>query len=84
MAAVSGPSHRSVRASRSLRLRAGVARTFGSLFLMFGLLLLVLGGELLYDAFADPLTASAAQIMFASVCLALSFLLLFFLFCSQE
>jgi hypothetical protein len=56
--------------ARSLRVRAGAARTFGPLFLVFSGLMLALGAIFWYDAFAHPRTADAGQILIGSVCLA--------------
>src|ERR1700747_619530 len=52
MATLSATSLRAQRRARSLRLRAGAARTFASLFAVFSGL--VLGAIFLYDAFAHP------------------------------
>jgi len=72
------------RALRAWRIRGGAARTFGSLILSLCTLLVGLGGSLLYQAFAYPLTADAAQVLLGSVALALSLLLLFFLLYSRR
>lgn len=64
---------------RSWRIRSGIARTFGSLFLAICVLLFLIGGELFYDAFAHPLSADSGQILVGSVCLACSLLLVAFL-----
>ena len=68
MAALPTPSRQDTRA-RSWRLRAGVVHTFGSLILLVFVLFLLLGPELLYDAFAHPLTADSGQVIRGSVCL---------------
>jgi hypothetical protein len=79
MATVQATSLREHRRARSWRLRAGAARTFGPLFVVFSGLMLVLGSIFLYDAFAYPLTANAGQVLIGSVCLAFCFLVVFFL-----
>jgi hypothetical protein len=62
-----------------LRIRAGAARTFGPLFVVFSALMLALGAVFLYDAFTHPLTANAGQVLMGSVCLAFCLLAVFFL-----
>ncbi len=79
MASVSATSLRANRRARSLRLRAGAARTFGPLFVVFSGVMLVLGSIFLYDAIAHSLTADAGQVLIGSVCLAFCFLAVFFL-----
>jgi hypothetical protein len=64
---------------RAWRIRAGIARTFGSLFIAICVLLLLLGGELFYDAFTHPLTAEFGQVLVASICVTVAFLLGFFM-----
>jgi hypothetical protein len=49
MATLSATSLRAQRRARSLRLRAGAARTFGSLFVVFSGRMLVLRAIFLYD-----------------------------------
>lgn len=63
------------RTARMWRVRAGVAKTFGSLFLVFSVLLLMLGAMLLYDTYAHPLAAEAGQVLMGSVSLAFALLL---------
>jgi hypothetical protein len=75
VAALPTPSPQDTRA-RSWRFRAGVVHTFGSLILLVFVLFLLLGPELLYDAFAHPLTADAGQVILGSVCLTFSLLLI--------
>lgn len=79
MATIPAPAPRSARSERSWRVRSGIARTFGSLFLALCLLLILLGGELFYDAFAHPLSADSGQLMVGSVCIATAVLLIVFL-----
>ncbi|HEY6128568.1 MAG TPA: hypothetical protein VIW23_10335 [Candidatus Acidoferrum sp.] len=74
----SGPP-RANRRARTLRFRAGVAQTFGPLFFVLALLLILPGTIFLYDALTHPLTADSGQVMIGSICLAVSVLLLFFL-----
>ena len=68
-----------VRPSRSLVVRAGLARTFGSLagFLVVGFLFL--GIYILADAFANPINAEAAAVISAAFSIALGAVLLFYL-----
>ena len=75
MAAIPTPSSQDTRA-RPWRFRAGVVHTFDSLILLAFVLLLLLGDELLYDAFAHPLTADSGQVIVGSVCLTFSLLLI--------
>ena len=79
MAIESASSHRSFRRPRSLRIRGGIARTFGSLFVVLVFVLLLPGAVFLYDAVAHPLTADAGQVLIGSICVAFSVLLVFFL-----
>lgn len=79
MSGFPAPSHHADRTARSWRLRAGIVRTFGSLFLVICVLLVLMGGELLYDAFAHPLTANAGQVLVGSVCVAFALLVIVFL-----
>jgi len=72
-------SHRSLRRPRSLRVRGGIARTFGSLFVVLVFVLLLPGAVFLYDAVTHPLTADAGQVLIGSICVAFSILLVFFL-----
>ena len=67
------------RRDRSLRLRAGVAKTFGSLFVVLSALLVLPGAVFLHDAVAHPLTADAAQVLMGSTCLAFALLLVVYL-----
>src|SRR6266568_3694986 len=78
MTPLSAVSLRAYRRARSLRLRAGIARTFRPLFLVFSGLMLGLEVIFLYHAFAHPFTADAAQVLIGSVCLAFCFLAVFF------
>ena len=79
MASSLSASARAYRKARSLRLRAGIARTFGSLFVVLAVMLLLLGAIFLHEALANPLTADAGQILMGSSCIAFSILLVFFL-----
>lgn len=63
------------RTARMWKVRAGVAKTFGSLFLVFSVLLVMLGTMLLYDAYAHPLAAEGGQVLMGSVSLAFALLL---------
>ncbi|HEY1422394.1 MAG TPA: hypothetical protein VGF20_03005 [Candidatus Acidoferrum sp.] len=80
MATVPSTSARSYhRRARSLRLRAGIARTFGSLFAILAVMLLLPGVIFLHDALTNPLTADVGQVLMGSSCVAFSMLLAFFL-----
>lgn len=79
MASVSASPQRPERTARLWRVRAGITRTFGSLFLVLCILLVSLGAMLLYDAYAYPLTAQGEQVLMGSVSLAMALLLLGFL-----
>ena len=77
MATFSAASLRAYRSACSLRVRAGAARTFGPLFVVFSALMLALGAVLLYDEFTHPMTADAGQVLIGSVCLGFCFLAVF-------
>ena len=79
MSTFSPSSTRLNRQARSMRLRAGVAKTFGPLFAVLSTLLVLPGTLFLYDAVAHPLTADAGQVLMGSTCLAFALLLLFYL-----
>ena len=65
---------------RSLVVRGGLARTFGSLACFLSLTLLGMGGYILTDAFADPIAAQAGAVVGAAFIIALASIILFFLF----
>ena len=67
-----------VRASKSLAIRAGLARTFGSL-VGFVVTFLCWGFYILADAFAHPILAGAAAVISAAFIIALAAILLSFL-----
>lgn len=79
MAGLSATPQEPERAARLWRVRAGIARTFGSLFVVLCMLLVTLGAMLLYDAYAYPLTAQGGQVLMGAVSLAMALLLLAFL-----
>ena len=79
MATLSEASARAYRRARTLRLRAGVARTFGPLFAVLAIVLLLPGAIFLYDAIAHPMTADSGQVVLGSTCVAFSVLLVFYL-----
>jgi hypothetical protein len=79
MGCVSASSQRPERTARTWRVRAGITRTFGSLFVVLCILLVSLGAMLLYDAYAYPLTAQSGQVLVGAVSLAMALLLLAFL-----
>ena len=68
-----------VRASKSLAIRAGLARTFGSLAAFIVVTFLCWGFYILADAFAHPIEAGAAAVISAAFIIALAAMLLFFL-----
>ena len=67
------------RRARSFQLRAGVAKTFGSLFVVLWALLVLPGALFLHDAVAHPLTADATQVLMGSTFLAIALLLVVYL-----
>lgn len=72
--------HESVaRDSKPLVVRAGLGRTFGSLVGFLILVLLAGGIYILEDAFAHPMDAQAAGVIFAACVITLAVLLLFYL-----
>jgi hypothetical protein len=52
------------------RVRAGIGKTFGPLFLMLSVLLILIGVMELHNAWAEPLTADGGQVILGSVSLA--------------
>jgi hypothetical protein len=78
--------HRSLseRASKSLAVRAGLTRTFGSLAGFVVVTLLCWGLYILDDAFANPLDAGAAAVISAAFIITLAAMLLFFLIKPQR
>jgi uncharacterized BrkB/YihY/UPF0761 family membrane protein len=64
---------------KPLVIRAGLARTFGSLVSFLAVLFLSLGSYLLFDAFVHPLDAQAAGILTAAFSLTLAAILLYYL-----
>jgi hypothetical protein len=76
-----GTLHRplDVRPSRSLVVRAGLARTFGSLAGFLVVSFLCWGIYILADAFANPINAGAAAVIYAACIIAAGVILLFFL-----
>jgi hypothetical protein len=60
--------------------RAGLGRTFGSLIGFLAALFLACGIYILEDAFAHPIDAQPAGVIFAACVIALAALLLFYLF----
>lgn len=64
---------------KSLVIRGGLARTFGSLVGFFALICLLLGLYLLREAFAHPLDAQAGGILAAALSITLSAILFYFL-----
>jgi hypothetical protein len=69
-----------MRRPKPLVVRAGLGRTFGSLIGFAAALFLTCGIYILEDAFAHPLDAQAAGLIFAACVIALAALLLFYLF----
>jgi len=65
--------------SRSLAVRAGLVRTFGSLAGFAAITFLCAGLYILDDAFANPRDAGAAAVLSAAFIIALAAMLLFFL-----
>jgi hypothetical protein len=69
----------SARSSKSLAVRAGLVRTFGSLAGFVVVTFLCCGLYILDDAIANPLNAGAAAVISAAFIIALAAMLLFFL-----
>lgn len=67
------------RDSKPLVVRAGLGRTFGSLVAFLALVFLAGGIYILEDAFAHPMDAQAAGVIFAACVISLAALLLFYL-----
>jgi hypothetical protein len=67
------------RPGKSLVVRAGLARTFGSLTSFVAVTLLFAGIYVLADAFAHPMTAEAAALIFAAFAIAMASILLYYL-----
>jgi hypothetical protein len=74
----------SVRPSKSLAIRAGLVRTFGSLAGFVVVTFLCWGLYILADAFAHPIEAGAAAVISAAFIIALAAMLLFFLIKPQR
>ena len=68
-----------MRRPKPLVVRAGLGHTFGSLIGFAAALFLTCGIYILEDAFAHPLDAQAAGLIFAACVIALAALLLFYL-----
>jgi len=73
-----------VRPSKSLAIRAGLVRTFGSLAGFVVVTFLCWGLYILADAFAHPIEAGAAAVISAAFIIALAAMLLFFLIKPQR
>jgi len=71
----SPPQH----APKSLAIRGGLARTFGGLATFLVLTFLCSGIYILEDAFANPLVAGAAALIFGAFAIALATILLYYL-----
>jgi len=67
------------RQDRPLRLRGGLARTFGSLASFLAMLFLLLGLYLLGDALTHPIDAQAAAVLTAALSIALAVILFYYL-----
>ncbi|SRR5712691_1366145 len=72
------------RPSKSLAIRAGLVRTFGSLAGFVVVTFLCWGLYILADAFAHPIEAGAAAVISAAFIIALAIMLLFFLIKPQK
>jgi hypothetical protein len=73
------PLQSSWKASRTLVVRGGAARTFGSLVAFIAALLVACGLYLLGDAFAHPITAHDTGVLGAALTIALGSVLFFYL-----
>jgi hypothetical protein len=67
------------RSTKPLIVRAGLARTFGSLGSFTAVTFLGAGIYLLREAFADPLTAQSVGVISGAVVIALATMLIYFL-----
>jgi hypothetical protein len=76
---ISEATSRSQRRERAIRLRAGIAKTFGPLFVVLSLVLVLPGGMVLHDALTHPLTADTGQLLFGSTFIAIALLVVFYL-----
>lgn len=70
---------RATRSTKPLIVRAGLARTFGSLGSFTAVIFLGAGIYLLCEAFADPLTAQSVGVISGAVVIALATMLIYFL-----
>jgi hypothetical protein len=70
---------RAGRPSKSLVVRGGVARTFGSLACFLAITFLGAGAYIIADAFANPVAAEAAALLAAAFIIALASIILFYL-----
>ena len=76
MASVSASSQRLERTARTWRVRAGIVRTFKSLFVVLCVRLVSLGAILRCDVYKYPLTAQCGQVLMGAVSPAMALLLL--------
>jgi hypothetical protein len=67
------------RSPKPLIVRAGLARTFGSLGSFTAIIFLGAGIYLLREAFSDPLTAQSVGVISGAVVIALATMLIYFL-----
>jgi hypothetical protein len=70
---------RAGRPSKSLVVRGGVARTFGSLACFLAITFLGGGAYIIADTFANPVAAEAAALIAAAFIIALASIILFYL-----
>lgn len=68
------------RTQRELVVRAGLARTFGSLVGFISLVLVCLGTYLIADSLTNPLEAQASALLAAAFVLGVAAILLYYLF----
>jgi len=68
-----------VSAPKSLAARGGLTRTFGGLAAFAAVTLLTAGLYILQDAFANPISGTAAAVIVAAFMIAVAAILLFFL-----
>jgi hypothetical protein len=68
-----------VRSRKSLLIRGGAARTFGSIVAFLAALLLTVGAYVLIEVIAHPLAGGPAEIIGAAVLIALAAIMIFYL-----
>ena len=73
------PVEAEIRPAKSLVVRGGLFRTFGTLLGFLALVLLIVGIYILQDTLANPLTAQPVALLVAGFLLGLDAVLIFFM-----